>query len=232
MPDNEKHVYDDEADQYERLIDREDYQGNILHAIQKIVPEGSLVGVDLGAGTGRLIRLFVPYLAVAIGLDISASMLKVARGELIHLPQKNWLLGQADHRWLPLASHSVDLVLSGWSICYLAVWNLHTWRAELEAALSEIQRVLRPGGCAILLETLGTGRKTPQKPAHLADYFNWLSEKGFIQSWLRTDYHFEDQLEAVHLTRFFFGDEMAAHLVESPVGVILPECTGLWWQRF
>jgi hypothetical protein len=54
VPDN-KTVYSHYADEYEALIAREDYQGNILRTLERIVPDlPSRVVLDIGAGTGRL----------------------------------------------------------------------------------------------------------------------------------------------------------------------------------
>jgi hypothetical protein len=36
--------------------------------------------------------------------------------------------------------------------------------------------------------------------------------------------------EALELSRFFFGDELADR-VERNRWVILPECTGVWWRN-
>jgi ubiquinone/menaquinone biosynthesis C-methylase UbiE len=227
---DEKNIYNQEAEQYDRLIACEDYQGNLISAIQSVLPLDNLRAVDLGTGTGRLARLLATHLASIIGFDTSASMLKVARRELSVNKAANWLLGQADHRCLPMASHSVDLVISGWSICYLSVWYPRTWRVELEMALAEMLRVLRQHGRILLIETLGTGSSSPKPPIQLEPYFSWLAEKGFVNTWLRTDYSFKDRSEADELTRFFFGDEMCERIIECPFGVILPECTGLWWS--
>jgi hypothetical protein len=123
----------------------------------------------------------------------------------------------------------VDIIVSGWSFSYLPVWHPDTWRAELERALAEMQRVLLPHGSILLLETLGTGRVTPKPPATLEAYYDWLAERGFNHTWLRTDYHFPNLQEAFDLTRFFFGEEMCASLMEGPFSVTLPECTGVWW---
>ena len=82
----------------------------------------------------------------------------------------------------------------------------------------------------IMLETLGTGRETPQPPnSVLAEYYRWLEhDQGFSAQWIRTDYRFESLDEAVQLTRFFFGDELAT-TVAAKKWTILPECTGIWW---
>jgi hypothetical protein len=83
----------------------------------------------------------------------------------------------------------------------------------------------------IILETLGTGRESPEPPNEgLARYYNRLeNEQGFSHSWIRTDYKFESVDEADKLTRFFFGDELADHILTEKI-TVLPECTGIWWK--
>ena len=95
-----------------------------------------------------------------------------------------------------------------------------------------MKRVLRPGGTAIILESLGTGRETPQPPREeLAVYYAWLEEEhGFSSTWIRTDFQFESLAEAESLIRPFFGEAMAESVVKENL-VILPECTGIWWLR-
>lgn len=93
-----------------------------------------------------------------------------------------------------------------------------------------MKRVLRPGGTAIIIETLGTATETPRPPSsHLADLYSWLETgHGFASSWIRTDYQFVSLREAEELTWFFFGLEMAELVVREKL-IILPECTGIWW---
>ena len=47
---------------------------------------------------------------------------------------------------------------------------------------------------------------------------------------IRTDYRFASVQEAVELTRFFFGDELADR-VRVEDWLVLPENTGIWWRR-
>ncbi len=230
MP-TEKEVYQAHARQYERLIRREDYQGNLLRAIESICAPNGLEVADLGAGTVRLARLLAPRARQVWAFDTSAHMLDTASESLRALGLTNWSCEVGDHRQVPLPTASVDLVTSGWSFCYLAVWaGEQDWRSELEKGLRETLRILRPGGTCLLFETLGTGHQSPHPPQHLAGYYAWLQEKGFESTWIRTDYRFESLEEAIELTGFFFGEELA-HAVQAQNQVVLPECTGVWWLK-
>ena len=229
MP-TEQEVYQSHADQYERLIQREDYQNNLLAAIETYCPLKDIDVVELGAGTGRLTRLLAPRVRSIKAFDSSAHMLEVAETSLLEMGLTNWETGVADHRQVPVKDSSADLVISGWSFCYLAVWGGSNWQFDLQAGLNEIQRILRPGGMALLIESLGTGTEKPRPPEHLGAYFGWLTEAGFERGWTRSDYRFESLEEAVELSTFFFGPEMGQQVREKN-WVILPECTGIWWKN-
>jgi hypothetical protein len=95
--------------------------------------------------------------------------------------------------------------------------------------MEEMKRVLKPGSPMVLYETLGTGHETPVRVPHLENFYTWLDENGFQNTSIRTDYHFESPEEAERLVRFFFGDELGDQ-VKKTSGVILPECTGVWWR--
>ena len=230
MP-SEQEVYRHHTGQYERLIRCEDYENNILLSLKRVISLDGLHVVEMGAGTGRLTRLLTPQVNSILAMDVSPAMLQVARLSLLDGSHQNWHLCAADNRHLAAASASADLVISGWSFCYLAVWGGEDWHQQLENGMAEVRRVLKPNGTLIILETLGTGFETPQPPGHLVDYFAYLKDQGFQSSWLRTDYQFESMAEAIELASFFFGEEMATKVRENN-WVILPECTGMWWKRF
>lgn len=235
MP-TEKEVYQKHAEQYERLVQREDYQGNILSAIESYCTLEGIEVVELGAGTGRLTRLLAPHVKSIRAFDGSAHMLEVASLSMQEMGLTNWRVEVADHRQIPVQDDSADLVISGWAFCYLAVWGEDRWKSALEEGLHEIERILRPSGTVLILETLGTGTEKPDPPEHLSGYFNWLTEAGFERGWMRTDYRFESLEEAIELSTFFFGEEMGAKVSEMGWQIpfraqVLPECTGIWWKK-
>ena len=149
MP-TEKEVYEKHADQYERLVQREDYQNNILSAIESYCTLDGLEVVELGAGTGRLTRLLAPYVKSIRAFDASAHMLETAAASLREMGVSNWSTEVSDHRQIPVPNSSADLVISGWSFCYLSVWGGADWESALQDGLREIERILRPGGMIII----------------------------------------------------------------------------------
>ena len=222
-----KQIYLRDGPQYHELVSREDYQGNLLSAIMDIVNTRNLDVLDLGTGTGRLVNLLAPRARSLLGLDLSHHMVSVAADQINIAGHKNCWLSVADHRALPVMKNSVDLVISGWSLCYLVVWEGENWQSELSKGLREMKRVIRPGGSIVVIETLGTGTEEPEEIDKLKVYLNYLREFGFQETWIRTDYQFLSSPEAVELTDFFFGEEMVEKIqfLDKP---ILPECTGIW----
>ncbi len=223
-----KKTYKESAIEYEKMIAREDYQGNLLKALKEITPLDAKTILDLGSGTGRIERLVAPLAKRVFAMDISLPMLQVARDEMEKHEIKNCIHTVADHRQIPLKSSSIDLITSGWSVCYLVDWYRSTWKSELVTAFYEMRRVLKSSGKIILIETQGTGFEEPHPPEHLRHYFKYLGELGFHFRWIRTDYEFSNIEEAEELAGAFFGEEMREKIVFNG-WKNLPECTGIWW---
>jgi malonyl-CoA O-methyltransferase len=91
------------------------------------------MALDAGCGSGRYLRELVDRGARATGIDLSPAMLKRAR-------ETTARLARADIRALPFDTMTMDLV-----VCGLALGDF----AELELALTEIARVVRPRGSVI-----------------------------------------------------------------------------------
>lgn len=227
MPDHTQ-IYQSEADMYERLISR---QPSLAGVIDAICPYAGADVIDLGAGTGRLTLPLAEKARSVTALDASEAMLEVISAKASAAGLHQVKVQVADHRQLPLSDECADLVVAGWTICYLASMNHPEWRNNLKAVLSELRRILRPGGTAIIFETLGTGFTTPHPPDFLKDYYKALEEEhGFAHQWIRLDYSFHSIEEALQLSQFFFGDELAEQVMANQ-WTTLPECAGIWSLR-
>src|SRR5262245_54447339 len=126
MSERQRKIYQTDGDRYEALIAREDYQGNIVHALDEIVKVEGLDVIDIGAGTGRLAVMLAARARSMRAFDVAEDMLRVCRERLTASGRSNWQVDVADHRSLPVENHSADLVVSGWSVAYLYVWHPET----------------------------------------------------------------------------------------------------------
>ncbi|WP_276357664.1 class I SAM-dependent methyltransferase [Cohnella caldifontis] len=223
-------IYKESANVYDAMISR---QPDLSEIIKEIRPYRNLDVVDLGAGSGRISSFVAPEAKSLICTDLSRAMLDQLDFKLSqrNMP-RNWTTVEADHRELPIPDSSIDMVISGWSICYLASSNQPDWETNLEDVMTEIRRILKPQGTAVILETMGTGTETPNPPDFLMKYYSQLEEKyQFEHRWIRMDYAFESVEEAIENTEFFFGHELASKIRLNQWSTV-PECAGIWWKHF
>jgi ubiquinone/menaquinone biosynthesis C-methylase UbiE len=224
-------LYRDHADVYELLVSHEDYQGNLLRAIQALQSLDRKVAAEFGAGTGRLTGLLVGHLRHLYAFDLTPTMLRVTQAKLYRHAWKNVSLVLADSRRMPALPGWADFAIEGWAFLQIAVWHPQEWQSQLCKALDEMQRLVRPDGRLILIETLGTGESTPRVAPFFREVYDFLEkERGFASLDIRTDYRFDTKQQIRQVVVPLFGREMLDRLVRTEAGWILPECTGLWWR--
>jgi ubiquinone/menaquinone biosynthesis C-methylase UbiE len=110
----------------------------------------SLRGLDVGCGTGRLLAFLHdtwPAMRL-VGLDLSAPYLAEARRLAGRTARVKLMEGAAES--LPFADASLDLVTSSFLLHELP-------KTIRRRALSEMARVLKPGGLAVIVESLQKG---------------------------------------------------------------------------
>lgn len=130
------------AGQWDRL--REEAYGRAFTqtAIFGLLPREWVVA-DLGCGTGHAAAALAPHVARVVGVDQSAAMLKAARKRTAGLGNVDLRPGRLEA--LPLDDASCDGALLLLALTYVG---------EPAAALSEMARILRPGGRAVVVDLL------------------------------------------------------------------------------
>ena len=103
-------------------------------------PLGQLV--DIGTGTGRMLELFGPRAKVAIGIDRSSDMLRLARVKLEAAGIAS-SLRQGDMYALPLGDRSADTIV---------IHQVLHYAHSPAAAIAEAARVLGPGGTLLIVD--------------------------------------------------------------------------------
>ena len=123
-----------------------------LHRVLKRVAVDSLAlrdgqcVLDLAAGTGDMARLISPIAGPAgriVLCDINASMLAIGRDRMLDAGLTNVVPARADAESLPFPPAAFDRVIIAFGLRNVT---------DKERALSEMHRVLRPGGRLLVLE--------------------------------------------------------------------------------
>lgn len=96
--------------------------------------------LDVGCGTGAVLELFVGADRELAGMDLSPEMLRLARKKRRGLREARLEAASAEGPW-PFEDQSFDAVVA------LAMLE---FVPELDEALDELWRVLRPGGTALV----------------------------------------------------------------------------------
>jgi SAM-dependent methyltransferase len=97
--------------------------------------------VDIGCGPGVAVHRAHEYGAELVGVDPATVMLRVARARWRRDAGVSWRIGTAE-------SLPVD---DGWAQVVWSLATVHHW-VDIGAALTEVRRVVAPGGRLVVLE--------------------------------------------------------------------------------
>lgn len=129
------------------------FDAAILPTLRAEAPYGRIL--DFGCGTGIFTCQAASLAREVIGTDVSTGMLDVARALCKGLD--NVVLLHTDGSSLPIADGSVHRAIARESLCYVPEGALHE-------VLSEIRRVLVPGGSLLWLEQVSTDPRWQHNP--------------------------------------------------------------------
>jgi ubiquinone/menaquinone biosynthesis C-methylase UbiE len=128
------------AGMYDRLFDSMN-KGLKLVGIRMFRPSKGMSILDVGCGTGSHLELYQRYKCDLYGIDLSPSMLGIARERLGDAAQLD--LGDATD--MPYEDGKFDLVIS--------MLSLHEMSPETRSGvLNETKRVLKPDGRILLID--------------------------------------------------------------------------------
>jgi len=137
---------------------------------------GSLL--DIGTGTGSMLKLFAPFIQRAIGIDNNPAMLAVARANLERHNIAHTQLRTGEAIALPFEDSCFHLI---------TIHQLLHFLEEPQAAVREAARVLQSGGRLLLVDFAPhTQEFLREEHAHLRLGFsdgiidNWLQKSGLM----------------------------------------------------
>ena len=139
--------YDRVAAMYDRVFADIRVRGPEWRWIDARVPPGVRL-LDVGCGTGALLRALGPRLREGVGVDASEGMLARARVRSAHP------FVRVDGPQLPFGDDRFDVAVS-----------LLSWRyLDADPLLAELSRVLRPGGRLLLVDMVASPSRTREWP--------------------------------------------------------------------
>lgn len=134
--------FESNAGQWDAIRSLHVAESEVEAAMASALGEGSLgTLVDIGTGTGRMLELFGPRSAQALGIDRSSEMLRLARAKLADLAHAE--LRQADLYALPLQDGAADTAI---------LHHVLHFAQQPAAAIGEAARVLGPGGRLLIVD--------------------------------------------------------------------------------
>lgn len=118
-----------------------------------LLSEASGRALEIGAGSGINLPHYGDAVSELVISEPSTHMLRALRPQLHSRPPRvgSWELAQADAQQLPFADSSFDTVVATYVLCSVD---------DPQRTLSEIARVLRPGGRYLYMEHVHAGEGT------------------------------------------------------------------------
>ncbi|HJR61787.1 MAG TPA: ubiquinone/menaquinone biosynthesis methyltransferase [Vicinamibacterales bacterium] len=136
-------------------------------AVELAAPRQGQRALDLACGTGDLAVALASVGASVVGLDVTHRMLQLARAKPA-ARRVGFVVG--DMTDLPFATGRFDLATTGYGLRNVP---------QIETAIREIYRVLRPGGVLVSLDF-----NRPSNAAVRAVYLGYLSVVGSVLGWV------------------------------------------------
>ncbi|HXA29076.1 MAG TPA: methyltransferase domain-containing protein [Candidatus Angelobacter sp.] len=181
---------------YEELVAGEQIHPGVLQTLDL---DGRVVA-DLGAGAGRFTLHAARHAARVIAVDAVPPLLERLQRKARDLELSNVETRRGSFTHLPLDDDSVDVAVACSSLTSHAPWGG-------DCALQEVERVVRPGGDAVVI--------WPDDP-------EWFCARGFRYMALpgAAEMHFRDVGSAARICADFYSDEAAQWVRDNHARVV------------
>ena len=203
-----------------RLGEIIDPERKVLAALERIVPLAGKRIADVGTGIGHYPMLLARHTGRTYGIESDPALLDVARQRASDAHQPNLRIVEGGLGSLPLRDEAVDIVLCG---------LIEPDDASLPA-ITELQRVLRPGGRLVAVgyygrdqvasllapEVVATALAATQRRT------GWWLQHGFKIKVVHSRIDISDEATAMELLPRLYGDRARAFLMAPhPVSLTL-----------
>lgn len=183
--------------------------------------------LDLGCGTGFHLPLFASTAGSVTGVEPNPDLVALARRRTRRLDNVDVLEGLAQE--IPIAGGSVDVVHVRWA---------YFFGPGGEPGLAELDRVVRPGGTALIIDndptrsTFGgwfSGGFPTVQPTTVEAFWH---EHGWSRERIDMGWRFESREDLEDVVRLELPPATAAAALSAHDGLEVDYAVNLWWKRF
>ena len=184
--------------------------------------------LDLGCGTGFHLPGLAEHAARVIGVEPHPDLLALARRRARALDHVHLLGGTAQE--VPLPERSVDVVHARWA---------YFFGPGCERGLDELQRVVRPGGTALVIDNDGSRstfgrwfrRGYPHLPTPEAIERFW-TRHGWTRTPVDMGWRFDRRADLEACVRIEFTPEVADLVLRHHDGLEVDYAVNLWSRDY
>ena len=204
-----------------------DPHGLIPAAMREIGDWSGRTLLDIGCGTGFHLPLWAGSAERVVGVEPHPPMVALARRRTKRLTNVTVLEGMAEA--LPVPDASVDVVHARWA---------YFFGPGCEPGLRELDRVVRRGGTAFVIDNDGTrstfgrwfGRGVPEVDPDAVERF-W-STHGWQRRQIDMGWAFETRADFEAVVRIELPPETAEEALASHIGTEVDYAVNLWWRHY
>ena len=217
-------IYKSKADLYDALVNHEDYQNNLPSFLNEKIDFAKKTICEFGVGTGRVTKYYLDKVFKAQLYDVSTHMLERAGANPQEFKHKiNFEV--LDNNELFKLNEQYDIAIEGWSFGHLITQDSDL---NIKIISDLMDNCIRIAKKVVIIETLGTNVEKPKPPSvGLNQFYEYLTNNGFKEYVVKTDYKYETIEQAQYVMGSFFGTGMEASIKEKN-STIIPEFTGVW----
>ena len=205
-----------------------DPDGLVERAILEVAGWAGRDVLDLGCGTGFHLPRFALSAATVTGVEPHPDLVSLARRRTRRLANVTVLPGTAQR--VPLPDSAVDLVHVRWA---------YFFGPGCEPGLAELERVLRPGGTAVVIDNDPTrstfGAWFRRGFDHLpppAEVERFWSTRGWTRQPVLTRWVFGSREDLERVVRIELPTATAEQVLGEHESVEVSYAVNVWWRRF
>lgn len=131
------------APQWDQVRSLHVEESKVEEALVGLLDDGIESLIDIGTGTGQMLKVFSSRVKRAEGVDLSREMLSVARVNLEQAGLKNCSVREADMYQLPYQAGSFQAAI---------IHQVLHFADDPGRAIAEAERILKPGGCLLICD--------------------------------------------------------------------------------